>query len=62
MGIIEDKIKVEILQNVFNDTIKIYDYLDNRFEFDNEIRDKIVALLHEFNNNLVDILKNVKLS
>jgi len=62
MGIIEDKIKEEIMQNIFGDTSQIYDFVDSRFEFEDTKRDEFISLLNRFNSDLTTLLKDVKLS
>lgn len=62
MGIIEDKIKEEIMQNIFQDTSNIYDFVDSRFEFEESKRDEFISLLNKFNSDLTTLLKDVKLS
>jgi len=62
MGIIEDKIKEEIMQNIFGDTSNIYDFVDSRFEFEESKRDEFISLLNKFNSDLTTLLKDVKLS
>jgi len=62
MGIIEDKIKEEIMQNIFGDTSSIYDFVDSRFEFEESKRDEFISLLNKFNSDLTTLLKDVKLS
>ena len=62
MGIIEDKIKEEIMQNIFQDTSNIYDFVDSRFEFEESKRDEFISLLNRFNSDLTTLLKDVKLS
>jgi len=58
MGKVEDKIKAEIMQQVFLDTLKIYEFLENRFDLDEETKDKLISKLHEINSSLEDILSS----
>ena len=62
MGIIEDKIKAELMQTIFGDTTNIYDFIEGRFALEDETRDRLIKLLNDFNNDLTHLLKPAKLS
>ena len=62
MGIVEDKIKEDLMQNIFGDTSNIYDFIENRFSLDESKRDELITLLNTLNNDLTLLLKSVKLS
>lgn len=62
MGKIEEKIKQDILQQIFNDTFKIYEFIDTRFALDEKTRSEIIARINSLNNDLTNILKQTKLS
>ena len=62
MGKIEDKIKQDIMGQVFNDTFKIYEFIDGRFKLDEQNRTKIISKLNNLNDELTKILKEVRLS
>ena len=61
MGKIEDKIKEELMQSIFGDTANIYDFVESRFELEDDKKDKFIALLNRFNNDLTSLLKETKL-
>ena len=62
MGIIEDKIKEDLMQNIFADTANIYDFIESRFALEDKQRNELIAKLNEFNNDLSLLLKSSKLS
>ncbi|HHD75270.1 MAG TPA: hypothetical protein ENK95_00435 [Campylobacterales bacterium] len=62
MGIIEDKIKEDLMQTIFADTANIYDFIESRFALEDEKRNELIAKLNEFNNDLSLLLKSSKLS
>jgi len=62
MGIIEDKIKEDLMQSIFADTANIYDFIESRFALEDEKRHKLIAQLNAFNNDLSLLLKSAKLS
>jgi len=62
MGKIEDKIKLDLLQEVFSDTFKIYEFIDTRFKLDEKSRGEVISKINTLNNNLTNLLKDVKLS
>ena len=62
MGKIEDKIKQDLLQEVFSDTFKIYEFIDTRFKLDEKSRGEVISKINALNNDLTNLLKDVKLS
>ncbi len=62
MGKIEEKIKTDLMQEVFTDTFKIYEFIDNRFKLDEKTRTEVIGKINSLNNDLTNMLKNVKLS
>jgi len=61
MGIIEDKIKEDLMQTIFSDTANIYDFIENRFALEDKKRNELITLLNTFNNDLTLLLKSIKL-
>ncbi|MBU1669202.1 hypothetical protein KKC13_12350 [bacterium] len=61
MGIIEEKIKEDLMQTIFADTANLYDFIESRFTLEDEKRNELIALLNTFNNDLTLLLKSVKL-
>ncbi|QOP40760.1 hypothetical protein [Sulfurimonas marina] len=62
MGKVEDKIKVDLLQNIYSDSVAIYEFIESRFKLAEEERQKIIERINSMNDGLVLILKDVKLS
>jgi len=62
MGKVEEKIKTDLLQEVFTDTFKIYEFIDNRFKLDEKSRSEVISKINTLNNDLTNLLKDVKLS
>lgn len=62
MGMIEDKIKQDLMQSIFGDSIKIYEFIDSRFKLDEKTRSEVISKINTLNNELSIILKEVKLS
>lgn len=62
MGLLEDKIKQDIVQSIFTDTLKIYENLDNKFSLTNEQKDTILEKITDLNKDLQIVLKDLKLS
>lgn len=62
MGKIEEKIKQDLMQEVFTDTFKIYEFIDNRFKLDEKTRGEVISKINNLNNDLTTLLKEVKLS
>ncbi|ATB68766.1 hypothetical protein SJPD1_0651 [Sulfurospirillum diekertiae] len=62
MGKFEVKIKEEVMQNLFNDTTKIYEMIETRFILDDASRDALIALCNRFNDDLSLMLKEIKLA
>ncbi len=36
MGIVEDKIKLDLMQTIFNDSSAIFEFIENRFKLSDE--------------------------
>ncbi len=62
MGKIENKIKEDLMQTIFADSIKIYEFIDSRFKLDEKTRSEVISKINELNNDLTIILKEIKLS
>lgn len=62
MGKIEDKIKQDLMNEIFTDTFKIYEFIDNRFKLDEKQRSEIISKVNGLNNELTLLLKDIKLS
>ncbi len=62
MGKIEEKIKQDLMGQIFSDTVKIYEFIDGKFSLSEEDRTLIIAKINTLNNELTTILKELKLS
>lgn len=62
MGIFEEKIKQDIVQTIFTDTLKIYEKINGKFDLKEEDKNKVLEKITSFNNDLNLILKEIKLS
>ncbi len=62
MGKIEEKIKQDLMGEIFADSFKIYEFIDSRFKLSEEERTLIISKLNQLNNDLTLILKEIKLS
>ncbi len=62
MGKIEDKIKQDLMSEIFTDTFKIYEFIDTRFKLDEKQRNEIISKINSLNNDLTVMLKEIKLS
>jgi len=62
MGIIEDKIKADLLQSVYADSIAIYEFIESRFILDDKTRDEVIKKINTLNDDLATVLKETKLS
>lgn len=62
MGKIEEKIKQDLMGEIFADSFKIYEFIDSRFKLSEEERTLIISKLNGLNNDLTLILKEIKLS
>jgi len=62
MGKIEEKIKQDLLQEIFSDTFKVYEFIDTRFKLDEKTRSEIISKINTLNDDLTNILKETKLS
>jgi hypothetical protein len=61
MGKIEDKIKQDLMQEIFSDSFKIYEFIDTRFKLEENQRSEIIAKINNLNNDLTLMLKELKL-
>ncbi|WP_428738250.1 hypothetical protein [Sulfurimonas sp.] len=62
MGMIEDKIKEDLLQTVYADSIAIYEFIESRFALSEEDRKAVIEKINTMNDGLNLVLKKVKLS
>lgn len=62
MGLFEDAIKQEIMQNIFADSLKMYETIDNKFNLNAEQKQKILEKISNLNNDLNILIKDIKLS
>ncbi len=62
MGLFEDKIKQEIMQNIFADSLKMYETIDNKFTLNAQQKQKILEKISNLNNDLNILIKDIKLS
>jgi ubiquinone/menaquinone biosynthesis C-methylase UbiE len=62
MGKIEEKIKQDLLQEIFSDTFKVYDFIDSRFKLDEQTRSEVITKINTLNDELTKLLKETKLS
>jgi hypothetical protein len=62
MSKIEEKIKDNLMQSIFSDSIKIYEFIDSRFKLNEEERTEVIKKINTLNNDLTILLKEVKLS
>jgi len=62
MGIFEDKIKADLLQSIYSDSIAIYELIESRFDLSEQARDEVIKKINNLNEELVTILKDTKLS
>ena len=62
MGMIEDKIKADLMQSVYADSISIYEFIESRFAMDDKTRDEVIKKINTLNDDLINILKDTKLS
>ncbi|MGB5866873.1 MAG: hypothetical protein WBG69_03265 [Arcobacteraceae bacterium] len=61
MGIIEDKIREELMSEIFTDIFKIYEFIDLRFQLSQKERIELIAKINALNNDLTVMLKDIKL-
>jgi hypothetical protein len=62
MGIVEDKIKEDLMQSIYADSISIYEFIESRFALSEDNRDAVIKKINTLNDDLIGILKDVKLS
>lgn len=61
MGIVEDKIKADLMQSVYADSVSIYEFIESRFDMGDDKRDEVIKKINTLNDELLSILKDVKL-
>ena len=62
MGKIEDKIKQDLMSEIFTDIFKVYEFIDTRFKLEEKQKDEMIAKINGLNNDLTTMLKDAKLS
>lgn len=62
MGKIEEKIKKDLLSEIFTDTFKIYEFIDSRFKLEEDTRNEVISKINKLNDELTKLLKETKLS
>lgn len=62
MGKIEEKIKQDLMSEIFANSFKIYEFIDTRFKLSEEERTLIISKINGLNNDLTTVLKEIKLS
>ncbi len=62
MGIFEEKIKQDIMQTIFADSLKMYEIIDGKFSLNDEQKQKLLEKISNFNSDLNELLKDIKLS
>jgi archaellum biogenesis ATPase FlaH len=62
MGIFEEKIKQDIMQTIFADSLKMYEIIDGKFQLNDEQKQKLLEKISNFNSDLNELLKDIKLS
>ncbi|WP_419763668.1 MAG: hypothetical protein ACNI28_07595 [Arcobacter sp.] len=62
MGLFEDAIKQEIMQNIFADSLKMYETIDNKFKLNAQQKQKILEKISSLNSDLNTLIKDIKLS
>ncbi|PLY10093.1 MAG: hypothetical protein C0626_06435 [Arcobacter sp.] len=62
MGLFEDAIKQEIMQNIFADSLKMYETIDNKFKLNAQQKQQILEKISSLNSDLNTLIKDIKLS
>jgi hypothetical protein len=62
MGVVENSIKANLLRNVYDDFVKVYEFIDARFDLSEAQKDEVIKKINFFNDDLSAFLKDVKLS
>lgn len=62
MGLIEEKIKQDLMQTIFTDSLKIYETINTRFDLTEDQKNKILEKITNLNKELNLVLKEIKLS
>lgn len=62
MGNVEEKIKTQLFNELFTDSYKMYEFIENRFDLTNEEQKNLINIINGCTNELTIFLKNKKLS
>ena len=62
MGLLEEKIKQDLMQTIFTNNLKTFETIDSKFKLKDDEKSKILDMVSKFNEELNKILKNAKLS
>ncbi|XPV69868.1 MAG: hypothetical protein ACNI25_04665 [Halarcobacter sp.] len=62
MGLFEEKIKQDIMQTIFADNLKMYELIEGKFALKDEDKQKLLEKISNFNGDLNELLKDIKLS
>jgi len=62
MSFLKEKIKQDLMQNIFTNNLKTYENIDSKFKLEEKEKEKILDLISRFNEELNILLKNAKLS
>ena len=62
MGVVESCIKANLLRDMYDDLVKVYEFIDARFDLSETQKDEVVKKINLLNDELRTILKDVKLS
>lgn len=62
MGLFEEKIKQDIMQTIFADSLKMYEVIDGKFALNEQEKQKLLEKITSFNSDLNGLLKDIKLS
>lgn len=62
MGLLEDKIKQDLMQTIFTANLKTFETIDSKFKLSEEEKFKVLDMVSKFNQELNTLLKNAKLS
>lgn len=62
MGKVEEQIKTKLKQDIFNDTLAIFEFINARFVLDEAQKDEVIQKLHKLNSDLGEFLDDKKLA
>jgi hypothetical protein len=62
MGLLEERIKQDLIQSIFTDSLKTFETIDSKFKLSNDEKSKVLDMVSQFNQELSTLLKNAKLS